>query len=107
MIKLFSFFFFSNRKVFYEEPSGVPESEWTVILVHHLLSKLPVSEFYVIDSGCREKQYRCPCQCGEKLTGMYGDTSIGMFFFTTPPPPEFCSCSKSCGPYCLFFSNLV
>lgn len=106
MIKLFSFFFFSNRKVFYEEPSGVPESEWTVILVHHLLSKLPVSEFYVIDSGCREKQYRCPCQCGEKLTGMYGDTSIGMFFFTKNPP-EFCSCSKSCGPYCLFFSNLV
>lgn len=106
MIKLFSFFFFSNRKVFYEEPSGVPESEWTVILVHHLLSKLPVSEFYVIDSGCREKQYRCPCQCGEKLTGMYGDTSIGMFFFTKKTP-EFCSCSKSCGPYCLFFSNLV
>nr|XP_022307430.1 uncharacterized protein LOC111113434 isoform X2 [Crassostrea virginica]XP_022307431.1 uncharacterized protein LOC111113434 isoform X2 [Crassostrea virginica] len=56
---------------------GVQESEWTVVLSHHLLSKLAVSALYKIDSGYKGRQYKCPCQCGEDFSGMYGDTSIG------------------------------
>ncbi|XP_061163835.1 uncharacterized protein LOC133172984 [Saccostrea echinata] len=55
---------------------GVPESDWSVVVAHHLLSKLAVSSFYLIDQS-RGKQNRCPCQCGESLTGTYGDSSIG------------------------------
>ena len=58
---------------------GVQESEWTVVLSHHLLSKLAVSALYKIDSGYKGRQYKCPCQCGEDFSGMYGDTSIGMY----------------------------
>lgn len=50
---------------------GAQESECTLILAHHLLSKLAVSSFYKMDSGCKTQQFTCPCQCGEHPSGIY------------------------------------
>lgn len=58
---------------------GAQESDCTVILAHHLLSKLAVSTFYKMDSGYKKQHLTCPCQCGEHPSGIYSDTSIGMF----------------------------
>lgn len=58
---------------------GAQESDCTVILAHHLLSKLAVSTFYKLDSGYKKQHLTCPCQCDEHPSGIYSDTSIGMF----------------------------
>lgn len=55
---------------------GAQESEWTVILAHHLLSKLAVSTFYKMDSGYKTQHLTCPCQCGEHPSGIYSDVSF-------------------------------
>lgn len=65
---------------------GAQKSECTFILAHHLLSKLAVSSFYKMDSECKTQQFTCPCQCGEHPSGIYSDTSIGMFHSNSSKP---------------------
>ena len=58
---------------------SISETELTVLVANHLLGKLGTSSCYLIDKNCCGKK-RDNCFCGEtscKMTGEYGDTSIG------------------------------
>lgn len=61
-------------------PKGVTETEWTMRLAHHLLSKLSVSPTYKLDiiSQSKGRDMKCSCGCSEMISGTYGDTSIGI-----------------------------
>lgn len=50
---------------------GAQESDCTFILAHHLPSKLAVSSFYKMDSGCKTQLFASPCQCGEHPSDRY------------------------------------
>ncbi|XP_069124167.1 uncharacterized protein [Argopecten irradians] len=53
------------------------EDDQTVILTNHLFGKLSASSKYVIDKNSAGKFHDCPCGSECKITGYYGDTSIG------------------------------
>ncbi|XP_069106187.1 uncharacterized protein [Argopecten irradians] len=62
------------------EKSGMfSETEITVLLANHLFVKLAASPSYIIDRHSKRKQgTKCPCPVPDcKLSGLYGDTSIG------------------------------
>lgn len=55
------------------------ETEQTVIVANHLLGKLGTSSCFMIDKNFGERKQE-NCFCGEqscKMTGEYGDTTIG------------------------------
>ena len=57
----------------------VTETQLTTLMANHLFGKLSTSSRYVMDSYCVGKK-KDNCLCGKKdckLTGTYGDTSIG------------------------------
>lgn len=82
--KVVFIFFQMLKDHWWQKKCGAQESEWTVILAHHLLSKLAVSTFYKMDSGYKTQHLTCPCQCGEHPSGIYSDTSIACFIQTQP-----------------------
>ncbi|XP_060563593.1 uncharacterized protein LOC132722980, partial [Ruditapes philippinarum] len=63
-------------------PYDASAAEWTVMVAHHLLSKLTVSSTYLLDSESTEEPWKkdrtCPCGCNKKINGAFGDTSLGV-----------------------------
>ncbi|XP_045159225.2 uncharacterized protein LOC123524806 [Mercenaria mercenaria] len=70
----------STEKALSHVPVDVTLAEWTVIVAHHLLSKLTIGSHYVLDRVCKGKckDMMCTCGCRERLTGQCGDTTLGV-----------------------------
>ena len=62
------------------ESNGYRESEWAVVIVQHLISKLTVDSNCIIDwSYCNKPLEKCPCKDHDDLVMKQGDTSYGMY----------------------------
>lgn len=75
-------FFTTDRSLNLSDPlklQSISESELTLLVVNHLLGRLATSSCHLIDKK-GHKHTGNHCLCGEdscKMTGWYGDTSIG------------------------------
>lgn len=70
--------FIKEEKKFKINPQTLIGTELAVLLANHLFGKLATSSCYTIDTSCAGKRDQCFCDdeaC--KMTGQYGDTSIG------------------------------
>ena len=63
------------------ERKGYTESEWAVIIVQHLISRLTVDSNYKIDDSSYSNKLleKCPCKDHDDLVTDPGDTSYGMY----------------------------
>ena len=62
------------------EKKGYSESDWAVIIVQHLMSRLTVDSNYVIDSSYSNKLLeKCPCKDHDDLVTNPGDLSYGTY----------------------------
>lgn len=52
---------------------------WCVILAHHLLSRLAVPSYHIMDRECQNNRSKCPSHSNKNLSGVYGETCIGIF----------------------------
>ncbi|XP_033759074.1 uncharacterized protein LOC117341327 [Pecten maximus] len=71
---------FTQQGYSLETIKGMSETDITIFLVNHFFGKLSMTSKYVIDAQSKgnRKENTCPCsRAGCKMTGMFGDTSIG------------------------------
>nr|XP_011445246.2 uncharacterized protein LOC105340752 [Crassostrea gigas] len=57
---------------------ALPETELAVLVANHLMGKLAISSCFLVDKNCTGKRDGCCCGVRScRMTGEYGDTSIG------------------------------
>lgn len=74
--------YFADRKISVQGLQKLSEKEVTKLVANHLLGRLATSAYYLVDKNSIG-QKGDQCFCGEnlcKITGHYGDTSVGKSF---------------------------
>lgn len=78
------YFYASEKSIKFNNPQNLhalPETELAILVANHLLGKLATTSCYIVDKNCTGKQGD-GCCCGVdscRMTGEYGDTSIGKY----------------------------
>ena len=79
------YLFFISGEIIYIDPQKLSETGLTVLLANHLFGKLSTSNCFVIDKDIPwRKDDQCFCDNKScKMTGHFGDTSVGKTSFLT------------------------
>ena len=77
------YLFFISGEIIYIDPQKLSETGLTVLLANHLFGKLSTSNCFLIDKDFPwRKDDQCFCDNKScKMTGHFGDTSVGKFSY--------------------------